>query len=75
MMETEGCEGQWVDRLSVGGQTLCGLWVDEGEDWLMNIFGPCVNKCILQNIIIHRLYMTKMKVVLPMLIISLLLWF
>ena len=41
----------------MGGQTFSGLAVDEGEDWLMNFFGPCVNKCILQNIIIHMYYL------------------
>ena len=44
-----------------GGETCCSLMVDEGEDWLMNFFGPCVNKCILQNIIIHSLYNTPIQ--------------
>ena len=28
----------------MGGQIFCGLAVDEGEDWLMNFFGPCMCK-------------------------------
>ena len=54
---TEGREEKLVR--TGGGETCCGLMVDEGEDWLMNFFGPCVHKCILQNIILQYNYCTS----------------